>query len=302
MISVITSSVNKKNLECFVTSLKQTIGVPYELIIINNPGLMGICAAYNEGATQAKYDIVCFVHEDVEFLTMNWGLNIIRHFELNENAGVIGVAGAICKSKMPYGWIQPGLKSMNPNRVNIIQEYKHTATKSDRFYINPFNETRSLVVALDGVFLATKKEIWQRYPFEEKLLKGFHGYDIEFSLHIGTVKENYVVYDILLKHKSEGVFDLKWFEGVLKVYKKWNKLLPVSKSDMIGKDEFAYIDNYCFNELLLIKVSNKKEKYRKLLMCFQLIPIIGIKNFMSNHFMNFLKLLLNRHPLGKYQH
>ncbi|MBK7224510.1 MAG: glycosyltransferase [Saprospiraceae bacterium] len=59
--------------------------------------------AYNIGASRAKYEILCFVHDDLFYMTQDWGKKLIKHFEDSE-IGLIGVAGARFKSKYNSGW------------------------------------------------------------------------------------------------------------------------------------------------------------------------------------------------------
>ena len=73
MISIVVSSYQEPLYQSFVNSVEKTIGVPYEIIKVENPGIMGICKAYNLGVSKAKYDIVCFSHEDVLCYSENWG-------------------------------------------------------------------------------------------------------------------------------------------------------------------------------------------------------------------------------------
>lgn len=76
MISIIICSKNKDLLKDVSANIELTIGVPYEIIAIeNNKGEFGICKAYNDGASKAKYDIFCFMHEDISFETQNWEPN-----------------------------------------------------------------------------------------------------------------------------------------------------------------------------------------------------------------------------------
>ena len=49
---------------------------------------------------------------------------------------------------------------LQPNRENVLEE----------------------VVCLDGVFICSRKEVWQQSKFNDADLKGFHFYDIDFSL------------------------------------------------------------------------------------------------------------------------
>jgi glycosyltransferase involved in cell wall biosynthesis len=294
LISLIVSSANKNNLDALSKSVLTTIGIPYELIEVYNPGKMSICEAYNKGAAKARYDILCFVHDDVEFITPDWGKNILQHFADDPGTGILGVGGSICKCRMASAWPQPVEGSTAYSRLNVKQQYKHSQRENAHDYINPFNEKKSHVITLDGVLLITKKETWQSHPFDEKLLKGFHGYDLDFSMNIGRKKNNYVIYDVLLVHKSEGVNDMNWFKGIFLVYNKWKKMLPICVSEPLPAAEYERLNHSWFHYLLTIKAKTRKEKLQKLFLCTRLIPEIGLKKFKQQYFSFFVHHVLKK--------
>ena len=107
MISVIVCSKSLDQFEILSKNIEQTIGVGYELIRVENPdGALSISAAYNRGASGANYLFLCFVHEDVRFNTVGWGINIVNHFLNDSSIGLIGVAGGIYKKRMVGGWAE----------------------------------------------------------------------------------------------------------------------------------------------------------------------------------------------------
>ena len=71
MLSIIISSYQPHYYTALEKNIAATCGVEYELIKIDNPGLMGLCQAYNKGAEKAKYEYLLFLHEDVNVLTVN---------------------------------------------------------------------------------------------------------------------------------------------------------------------------------------------------------------------------------------
>lgn len=294
MISVITSSFDEINFGKLSASIEQTIGTAYEILKIHNPGSMSISAAYNQGAAKASFDILCFVHDDVEFITSNWGQNILQHFEDDPDTGVLGIGGSVCKCRMASAWPQPVEGSTEYSRLNILQQYKRSDKRERHDYINPFNERKNHVITLDGVFMVTKKETWQAHPFDEKLLKGFHGYDLDFSINISRKKNNYVIYDVLLLHKSEGVNDMQWFKSIFLVYKKWRKVLPVYVPGTLPPAEHDRLNNSWFSYLLNIEAKNRKEKMEKLILCTRLIHEIGIKRFKQQYFSFFRRHVLKK--------
>src|ERR1700749_695104 len=105
MISVIISSVSPAYLEQVIKNVEDTIGVDHEIIAFDNrDGKKGICEIYNQGIGKARYDILCFMHEDIRILTANWGQAIQKTFNQNPDFGLLGIAGSDYKSLAPSGW------------------------------------------------------------------------------------------------------------------------------------------------------------------------------------------------------
>ncbi|HBR11511.1 MAG TPA: hypothetical protein DD740_04740 [Chryseobacterium sp.] len=76
MLSIIISSYQPDYFAALEKNIAETCGIPYEIVKIDNPGVMGICEAYNKGAALAQYENLLFLHEDVEFETKDWGGDI----------------------------------------------------------------------------------------------------------------------------------------------------------------------------------------------------------------------------------
>jgi hypothetical protein len=227
MISVIICFRSGEYFDLLSRNINATIGVEHEIIGIENyKNQHSICAAYNKGGEKARYAYLCFVHEDVEFVTENWGQKLIEHFK-DERTGLVGVAGNTYKSKIPTTWPQSVLQGIETRRINIIQHYKRAVKEKEHVVLNPLNEIKSQVVNLDGVLLVTTKSLWQLYKFDESLLKGFHGYDLDLSLKIGQSHKLYVVYDVLLHHFSEGICETNCILDYISLHKKWQHRLPV---------------------------------------------------------------------------
>jgi Glycosyltransferase like family len=226
MISVIICSADETLLKQVIINIEQTIGVPFEIIAINNlQRCRGICEVYNEGAEKAVYPYLCFVHEDVIFDTSHWGVKVLQHFETT-NVGMIGVAGGDTKSLVPSTWAISHFSSP----VQIIQHYRYSKRQSHHIKINePDDSTqRKKVLMLDGVFLCARKTVFEHCSFDAQTFSGFHGYDVDFSLQVARYFDLYVVYDIVLHHFSEGRLDKQWLDSFITLSKKWQPQLPMS--------------------------------------------------------------------------
>lgn len=214
MLSIIISSYQQPYYDQLVKNINETIGdgIIYEIIQMWNPNLMGITEAYNLGAEKSVYENLLFIHEDVLFHTNNWGRKLIIH--LNQpNVGIIGLAGSSYVPAAPSSWTV----SEKYNFVNILQGNKE---KSEPTLLKTTTESINKVYAIDGVFMSVKKEVFNQFKFNEELLKGFHGYDLDFSLRVSRKFQNYVIDNILIEHFSKGNLDHKWLDANIVIKQK----------------------------------------------------------------------------------
>lgn len=229
MISVIICSARKEDLVQVSLSIEKTIGVPYEIISFDNSdGKKGICELYNAGTKQARYDLLCFMHEDIEMLSENWGSKVAGIFEENMQLGLIGIAGGGYKSVVPSSWYNADLEVNGGFYIRLMQGFRYSGQPDLYDYRNAKNEKLTRVACLDGCWLCTRKAVAEKYPFDQDLLKNFHGYDLDFSLAVNQEFQVAVTYEVLLKHFSEGNFSNTWLEDTLKVHKKWSWMLPLN--------------------------------------------------------------------------
>jgi len=250
MISVIICSAKEQDLVKAKENISQTIGVAHEVIAFDNSdGKKGICEVYNAGGKLAKFDILCFMHEDIEMITPEWGKQMVSLFADNPNIGLAGVAGGGYKSITPSGWYNYDIENNGGAYSNILQGYKRDGLPETHDYNNPNNESFSKVACVDGCWLCARKTVWQEFPFDELLLKKFHGYDLDFSLSVNLKYDVVVTFEVLLRHFSEGNYDHKWFEEMLKVHEKWSYYLPVD-ADKVIKGDLAFNEKRAFRRFL----------------------------------------------------
>ncbi|MCY1659838.1 glycosyltransferase [Chryseobacterium sp. SL1] len=213
MLSIIISSYQKHYFDQLTENIRETIGEDfrYEIIQIWNPNVMSITEAYNSGAEKARYENLLFLHEDLIFYAQNWGYKLLEHLQ-KKNSGTVGVAGSSYVPSAPSSWTV----AEKYNSVYILQGNKEN---TEFFHINSTEKIRTEVFAVDGVFMAIKKDNYDKFRFDENL-KGFHGYDLDFSLRVARKLQNYVINDILLKHFSGGNPDKKWLDANINIRKK----------------------------------------------------------------------------------
>lgn len=243
MISVITCSRSFEYYQLLAENIANTIGTVFELIKIDNEfNEYNISSAYNQGASRAIYPYLCFAHEDIWFTQNDWGVKLIEHFNTHTEVGLIGIAGAVYKGIMPCGWWESEAGNEEIRRMRITHQ-KSPAEAVEEFYINPRNEKVSEVVLIDGVFMATKKSIWEENRFDERLIRGFHGYDLDLSFQIRRTKKILVTYDIGIVHFSTGKKDKAWMDAMLDVHEKWKDVLPFKAGDFNNRNTNEYENN-----------------------------------------------------------
>ncbi len=242
MITVIICSVKPELLKAVSANISATIGIEYELLAYDNrlPS-KGISEVYNQLALQAAFDILCFVHEDVIIHTKGWGTGIKKLLS-NGDIGLVGISGSIYKSKFPGAW---SACDSSLYRINAIQHFKN----SDQpvvVNINPDQSDYTDVAVIDGVFMATRKSIFNQYKFDSSLLKGFHGYDIDYSLQVGQQYQIVVTYGLLLEHLSEGTLSEEWLNDSVRLHNKWMYRLRQNPTSLAKEEKI-------FNDYLALK-------------------------------------------------
>lgn len=228
MISIIICSVDKQQCQNIEHNIRETIGCEFEILIHDNRiQQSGLCRVYNTLAKKAKGDFLCFCHEDIKFLTNNWGI-YLSEFAYRKNTGVIGFAGA--GSMFGYAYWNDTITSLG----HCIQGTKDKKILH-RHPGMPFSGPFAQALVLDGLCLFCRKDIWEEYPFDQDLFQGFHMYDMDFCMAVAQKYHNYVSYNIDLVHYSQGNMDKAFFIELEKYNKKWKRELPLSVIDYSKK-------------------------------------------------------------------
>jgi hypothetical protein len=232
MISLIICSRDTAALAAVNTNVAKTIGVPFEIIAIDNSeNTYGICEAYNTGAARAKFDLLCFMHEDLCFQTSDWGKTVID--VLSDPAiGILGVAGGVYQVHAPASWNSFGTEFII---MNVIQGDKKGGKKL--MQLLPNDNALFEVAAVDGLWMCCRKSVWDKYKFDNKNFPEFHFYDIDFCTRVFPEYSIVVTPNILMEHFSQGSYNASWYENALKFYKIRKKYLPFGSMKLSVKKE-----------------------------------------------------------------
>lgn len=311
-ISIIVCHRDAALLSDFRTNVDQSIGVPYELVVIDNTeNRYSIFGAYNEGVKRSNGYILCFAHEDIAFHTQGWGHRVLEHFR-EEKIGMIGVVGGDGFPKSPSWWWNTQFG--NNHFAYLIQHWRTKKPKQTYnqpvegephktvMFNNPQNALRSRVVCLDGLWFCIRKQLFEsQVRFDDDYYRGFHCYDTDISLQVGRLKEVYVVYDILIEHFSDANANKEFFDSCFLHFMKWKDKLPVSLK--LGNDPkllkaYSYkamLDYfYALRSCKLYQDSEIKQRIRKVL--FQTKPSPAILEFQILFWWGLLGYELARYP------
>jgi len=235
MISIIICSRTASISDELTQNINQTIGIPYELVIIDNSvNLYSIFSAYNEGVKRSKYEVLCFMHDDIIFKTNDWGISVMNRFK-SSNLGAIGVAGSPYYAILPGGWWSGGyICQSNYGEQELAYQ--------------PKQDNALPVVVLDGLWFCVRKSLFSMIRFDDTTFSGFHYYDMDISLQIQQKGYKLLsVYDISIQHSS-GKLDTIWLNNALLLQKKWEINLPIfSEKLSYFKEvtiEYAVLEEY----------------------------------------------------------
>lgn len=222
MISIIICSRSNTDLAAVSDNIAATIGVPYEIIgIDNSKGDYGICEAYNKGASQAQYNHLCFMHEDIVLHTKDWGALVVSILK-DPSIGVLGVTGGRYQLAVPSVWWVNGPDFNCDNVLNIFKDGR----KEMRFN-NPLQQELTDAAVVDGLWMCSRREVWQQHPFDAKTFSNFHLYDLDYCAELYANKYRVcVTYAILLEHHSQGSLNDAWLYNSLKYQEKRKAQLP----------------------------------------------------------------------------
>ena len=282
MLSIIICSRKENVSDELSINIDKTIGCPYELIIIDNSeNKYSIFEAYNLGIEKSKGEFLCFVHDDILFHTQDWGEVVNSIFEWEEKVGLIGIAGAKIKTKMPSAWWDCPEEQKN---IYIKQHFKSgkTADWNIGFKVENLEE----VVVIDGVFMVLRKDT--AIGFDETI-GGFHNYDLNISFECKKIGRIIVVTNqILIEHFSKGTINKEWLKSTFKIHKLYRSILPLRVDGTPELKDLEILNAKQFlNQCLLFR-----ERFIALMCWIKLFLLNPFLKFHLSFWKNYLKTIL----------
>lgn len=258
MISIISCTRNHNSANALKKNIVESIGLwegkDFEFVFIdNNNRKNSIFQAYNIGVQKSIGDILCFVHDDVSFITHGWGEIVNQTFYKHENIGCLGVAGTHFMADTPASWWHSHFTS-----IRVLLDNNGNVSLAERHEI--INDRHLTTVAsVDGLWFCIRKDLFKHISFDEVTFSGFHCYDSDICMQILQIGYTIsVTFDILVKHKAVAEVDMSYFNAIKAWHNKWKSFLPLQRGISITVEDIER-----FTGLICDSVENE-EKYTRI--------------------------------------
>jgi len=170
-----------------------------------------LAEGYNRGIAQSRGARLILSHDDIEILSPDFAARVDRHLA---DFDLVGIAGTTCL--IEGKWAAAG----DPYVFTLIT----SPDPESGGYATMMLGGGPLIVpgiqAIDGVFMAMRRDVAAAIPFDADEFDGFHLYDLDFSFRAQRAGFRLAVCrDIVLIHESTGTYDAAWedykhrFEG-----------------------------------------------------------------------------------------
>lgn len=202
-VSIVVCSIDAGKFER-VCGNYRTLFAGREIEIIGVHDARSLAEGYNRGVARSRGARLILSHDDIEILTSDFASRVDRHLA---DFDLIGIAGT---TRLAGGkWATAG----DPFVFTLVT----SPDPESGGYATMMLGGGPLVVpgiqALDGVFMALRRDVAVAIPFDDEIFDGFHLYDLDFSFRAhGAGFRLAVCRDLVLIHESTGRYDTAWAE------------------------------------------------------------------------------------------
>lgn len=213
LLSVIACSIDAHKADAFRASLARSAGAPYELVLIEDA--RSLSEAYARGVARARGEHVVLCHDDVEFLVDDLAARVAAHLA---RFALVGVVGTRTLSSAAWIWGGPPVNEgwlVHPGARGGVAACVYGAHGS------PVAGAQ----AVDGVFMAARRDVLLSIGFDADTFDGFHFYDLDLSFraHRAGLPVG-ICGDILLLHRSSGTFGAEYARYARRFFDKFPDL------------------------------------------------------------------------------
>jgi protein O-GlcNAc transferase len=223
-VSVIICSIRPDNF-AHIKARIESLFSHHDVEVIGIHDAKSLCEGYNRGTTMSRGDVLIFCHDDIEIVHDDFAARVLGHLQAHDLIGVAGTSRLVNSD-----WRHGGPSNVHgqiihrpPNDASFV-----AANMSGYIYlgIGLQDSTIDSIQAVDGVFIATKRAVWEKLRFDQDTFDGFHLYDIDFSYRAFLAGYKLAIpLDLLLIHFSTGRYDQAWQKYNLKFLEKFPALI-----------------------------------------------------------------------------
>jgi tetratricopeptide (TPR) repeat protein len=173
-------------------------GRHFEIVQIDDA--CSLSEGYNRGFAKTSGDVVIFSHDDIEIASPDLPARLVRHLSTHDIVGVAGTSRLVGTNWNSAGW---------PWLHGCVAHGEHGGNS---FFFHCFGPPPKMAVqAVDGLFIAAKREVCEAIPFSADTFDGFHLYDLDFSYRAFLAGFRIAIaWDIPIIHASSGRLDAAW--------------------------------------------------------------------------------------------
>jgi hypothetical protein len=200
-VSIIVCSINPEKFARVCVNYHALLrDIPHEIIGIHDA--KSLCEGYNRGIQKANGEILVFSHDDIEIVTPDFAFKLLSYLDRFDLIGTAGTTQLMGPAWVYSGWphIHGQVGFHNSVTGNLIVQY---------YGVN--GPCAGNAQAMDGVFLATRRHVFDHVRFDQANFDGWHLYDVDFtfSAHLAGYRAA-VCNDICVIHDSRGDWGEDW--------------------------------------------------------------------------------------------
>ena len=207
-------------------------GREYEIVGVHDA--RGMCEGYNRGVTRAKGEHLVFCHDDIDMLSPHFADRLERHLQAFDLVGVAGTDRLVSPI-----WTGAG-------PPHIFGQVAHFHEGASSYTVDQYGVPRRVIEniqAMDGLFLAARRQVLEKVRFDEETFRGWHMYDIDFTYGAFLAGLRLAVCcDLQLFHASPGKFDQSWVNDGELFMNKHRHRLPAGPKRAFNHTAIAAAD------------------------------------------------------------
>jgi hypothetical protein len=219
LISVIICSIDARKFANVTATYQKALDKErFEIIGIHDA--QSLAEGYARGIAASRGELSILSHDDIRILTTDFSSRLVANLAVYDLIGIAGTTKVVGAS-----WMDAG----DPYLYTLICSPETGSGRLQTVMLGGGPVVAPGIQALDGVFMAMRREVAETVAFDAQTFDGFHLYDLDFSFRaFQSGRQLPVCRDILIIHDSIGSYDAIWEKYALLFKDKHRASLPPS--------------------------------------------------------------------------